>query len=51
MWSVILIHQLPGKWKNQAEYVCYEKKIKEFCEAQGVDFNALEIDWTKKLKG
>lgn len=27
------------------------KKIKEFCEAQEVDFNALEIDWTKKLKG
>ena len=28
-----------------------KKKIKEFCEAQGVDFSALEIDWTKKLKG
>lgn len=23
------------------------KKIKEFCEAQGIDFNALEAEWTK----
>ena len=23
------------------------KKIKEFCESQGIDFSALEAEWTK----
>ena len=23
------------------------KKIKQFCEAQGIDFSALEAEWTK----
>ena len=23
------------------------KKIKEFCETQGIDFSALEAEWTK----
>ncbi len=27
------------------------KKIKEFCEAQGIDFTALEAEWTNTEKG